>query len=165
MGGTCRATGKRCFTSKKRARKGMRRLPDSLRIYRCPECDFYHLTKERKMDPEHHDPSNMERFAAMVGTGTDAHAAAAMINGENDSEAVNRITGILAEHGAPWDLARAKARNIVSILDTLEPEADRVAQLGSSLLRDDAVLATVVHEVARACIREWERSEVEASHD
>jgi hypothetical protein len=41
----CPVTGKHCHTSKEQARKKMGRLSARLRIYQCPHCNYWHLTK------------------------------------------------------------------------------------------------------------------------
>jgi hypothetical protein len=42
----CEKTGKRCFSSADEARRGMKRLSARIRIYKCPECKYYHYTKQ-----------------------------------------------------------------------------------------------------------------------
>lgn len=44
----CEHTGKRCFSSKRHARRGMRRLRATLRVYLCRFCRWYHLTSQRR---------------------------------------------------------------------------------------------------------------------
>lgn len=107
--------------------------------------------------------TRLEQWAQGIASGVRPQDAAAEIRGEYDREPVRRITGVLLRQRVPLQDAIAKARNLVSVLDVLEPEADRIAEIGSSLLRDDTVPVSVVHEVAREVMREWERSEVEAS--
>lgn len=43
--GSCRATGKIAFTSRREAKARRRKIPGGtkLNIYRCPACDYLHL--------------------------------------------------------------------------------------------------------------------------
>lgn len=43
----CQRTGKRCFASKREARRGMRRLHARLRIYLCEFCRWWHMTSQQ----------------------------------------------------------------------------------------------------------------------
>ena len=45
---TCPKGGKRCFKSKRAARKATKRVHNKFRIYRCPACGFLHTTHETK---------------------------------------------------------------------------------------------------------------------
>ena len=47
MNRRCEKTGKRCFRSEREAKKGMRRLAHTLRVYLCEFCRFWHLTSKR----------------------------------------------------------------------------------------------------------------------
>lgn len=48
MLGRCPSNGKRQFSSIHHARKGMQGLKESLRVYFCKECHFYHLTNRER---------------------------------------------------------------------------------------------------------------------
>lgn len=49
-GATCEVTGKRCFTSLRSARRGMRRLSMRLRVYQCEHCRKWHMTSRTDGD-------------------------------------------------------------------------------------------------------------------
>jgi hypothetical protein len=51
MGKTCNKTGKRCYRSRKEARRAMQSLSAKLRIYLCPWCKEYHFTKLSRPEP------------------------------------------------------------------------------------------------------------------
>lgn len=42
----CDTSGKRCFASRREAKRALRSLVAKLRIYACPSCGLYHLTKQ-----------------------------------------------------------------------------------------------------------------------
>jgi len=46
----CPKTGKRCFLSESEVKRVMRKLSAALRSYRCPHCNYLHLTKGRGED-------------------------------------------------------------------------------------------------------------------
>jgi hypothetical protein len=43
---SCPNTGKRCYGSKEAARRGIKKLSKSMRVYRCTFCKYWHLTKQ-----------------------------------------------------------------------------------------------------------------------
>jgi hypothetical protein len=47
----CSKNGKRCYGSRKEARRAMHNLSAKLRIYFCPWCKDYHFTKLSKPEP------------------------------------------------------------------------------------------------------------------
>lgn len=44
----CTASSKRCFTSRGHARRAMRRLKATLRVYRCQACWLFHFASKRR---------------------------------------------------------------------------------------------------------------------
>ena len=42
---TCSETGKRCFASKHEGRRASRKVGNRLRVYLCPHCHRFHITR------------------------------------------------------------------------------------------------------------------------
>jgi hypothetical protein len=42
----CDATGKRCHSSERAAKAATRTAHNKIRVYRCPECNLFHVTSE-----------------------------------------------------------------------------------------------------------------------
>lgn len=53
----CERASKRCFASKKEARRAMRRLSAKLRVYVCEHCSLWHLTSQT-----HHQDLTTQSF-------------------------------------------------------------------------------------------------------
>lgn len=42
---TCSRTGKRCFDSARHARRASRKVANKFRVYFCPHCHCFHITR------------------------------------------------------------------------------------------------------------------------
>jgi uncharacterized protein YlaI len=43
----CPETGKRCYVSRKQAKVRSKHVRNRIRVYKCPHCNHFHVTKER----------------------------------------------------------------------------------------------------------------------
>lgn len=48
MSAICQASGKKCFAGPHEAKRACRKVSNKIRVYRCPDCGAFHITKQTR---------------------------------------------------------------------------------------------------------------------